>query len=73
MGSYEAKYQCLFPFNWHVDAHLLRSFCEKTKEHVETVLKRFETPEMVDVPLLVNALRTTMQFERVAIRLLIQT
>ena len=65
MGSYEAKYQCLFPFNWHVDAHLLQAFCEKTREHVETVLKRFETPEMVDVPLLVNALRTTMQFERV--------
>lgn len=48
-----------------MDAHLLQAFCEKTKEHVETVLKRFETPEMVDVPLLVNALRTTMQFERV--------
>lgn len=48
-----------------MDAHLLLTFCEKTKQHVETVLKRFETPEMVDVPLLVGALRTTMQFERV--------
>ena len=49
--SYEAKYQCLFPYNWHVD--------------VQTVLSRYETPEMVDVPVLVSALRTTMQFERV--------
>ena len=32
------------------------------------MLARFETPEMVDVPLLVNALRVTMQFERVAVQ-----
>ena len=63
--SYEAKYQCLFPYNWHVDAFLLQTFCERTKEHVLTVLSRYENPEQVDVPLLVTALRTTMQFERV--------
>ena len=63
--SYDAKYRCLFPFAWHVDAALLQHFCERTKEHLQTVLARFETPEMVDVPLLVNALRVTMQFERV--------
>ena len=63
--SYEAKYQCLFPYNWHVDAHLLQLFCDRTKEHVQTVLSRYETPEMVDVPVLLSALRTTMQFERV--------
>ena len=65
ISSYEAKYQCLFPYNWHVDAFLLQTFCERTKEHVQTVLSRFETPEQVDVPLLVGALRCTMQFERV--------
>ena len=65
-SSYEAKYQCLFPYNWHVDAHLLQLFCDRTKEHVQTVLSRYETPEMVDVPVLVSALRTTMQFERVS-------
>lgn len=64
-SSYEAKYRCLFPFSWHVDAHLLQLFCDRTKEHVQAVLSRYETPDMVDVPLLVNALRTTMQFERV--------
>ena len=58
---------CLFPYSWHVDAHLLRLFCERTKEHVQTVLSRYETPEMVDVPLLVSALRSTMQFERVSL------
>ena len=67
-GSYEAKYQCLFPYAWHVDAKLLQLFCERTREHVTEVLGRFETPEMVDVPLLVNALRVTMQFERVAVQ-----
>ena len=65
--SYEAKYQCLFPYNWHVDAFLLETFCERTKEHVQTVLSRYENPEQVDVPLLVTALRTTMQFERVSV------
>ena len=64
LSDYEAKYRCLFPFSWHVDAHLLQLFCDRTKEHVQTVLSRYETPDMVDVPLLVNALRTTMQFER---------
>ncbi|KAK8798110.1 hypothetical protein WA171_005635 [Blastocystis sp. BT1] len=64
LADYEAKYQCLFPYNWHVDAHLLQLFCDRTKEHVQTVLSRYETPEMVDVPVLVSALRTTMQFER---------
>ena len=64
--SYEAKYRCLFPFAWHVEAALLQAFCERTREHLQTVLARFETPEMVDVPVLVNALRVTMQFERVA-------
>ena len=63
--SYEAKYQSLFPYSWHVDAQLLQQFCERTKEHVQAVLSRYETPDMVDVPLLVAALRTTMQFERV--------
>ena len=67
ISSYEAKYQCLFPYNWHVDAFLLQTFCERTKEHVQTVLSRFETPEQVDVPLLVGALCCTMQFERVRI------
>lgn len=66
--SYEAKYMCLFPYNWHVDAFLLETFCERTKEHVQTVLSRYESPEQVDVPLLVTALRTTMQFERVRIK-----
>ena len=67
IGSYEAKYMCLFPYSWHVDARLLQLFCERTKEHVQTVLSRYETPEMVDVPLLVSALRSTMQFERVCL------
>lgn len=66
--SYEAKYRCLFPYAWHVEAALLQAFCERTREHLQTVLARFETPEMVDVPLLVNALRVTMQFERVAVQ-----
>ena len=66
-GSYEAKYQCLFPYSWHVDARLLQLFCERTREHVTTVLERFETPETVDVPRLVAALRCTMQFERVVV------
>ena len=66
--SYEAKYRSLFPFAWHVEAALLQAFCERTREHLTTVLAQFETPEMVDVPLLVNALRLTMQFERVAAR-----
>ena len=67
MSSYEAKYQCLFPYNWHVDAFLLQTFCERTKEHVLAVLSRYENPGQVDVPLLVTALRTTMQFERVRV------
>lgn len=66
--SYEAKYRSLFPFTWHVEAALLQAFCERTREHLKTVLARFETPDMVDVPLLVNALRLTMQFERVTAR-----
>ena len=37
-GSYEAKYQCLFPYAWHVDAKLLQLFCERTREHVTEVL-----------------------------------
>ena len=64
-GSFEAKYQCLFPYVWHVEAKLLLLFCEHTREQVTAVLGRFETPESVDVPLLVAALRCTMQFERV--------
>lgn len=67
IGSYEAKYRCLFPYGWHVDAQLLLLFCERTREHVQAVLSQYETPDMVDVPLLVAALRTTMQFERVGV------
>ena len=29
-GSFEAKYQCLFPYTWHVEAKLLLLFCEHT-------------------------------------------
>lgn len=68
-GSFEAKYQCLFPYTWHVEAKLLLLFCEHTREQVTAVLGRFET-ESVDVPLLVAALRCTMQFERVFLSLL---
>lgn len=68
-GSFEAKYKCLFPYTWHVEAKLLLLFCEHTREQVTAVLGRFET-ESVDVPLLVAALRCTMQFERVFLSLL---
>ena len=63
LADFEAKYQCLFPYTWHVEAKLLLLFCEHTREQVTAVLGRFET-ESVDVPLLVAALRCTMQFER---------
>ena len=58
--DYSQNYQVIFPEAWQVTAIIAKTFCEKTRQHVNDNLERTHT----DGSVIVTALQKTLQLEQ---------